>query len=252
MEDDGGDASRAFFDNALRSEFYLALTGAVGFLDGGLADDGGTRREVRSLDDLDEGLHVRVGIVDELDGAVDDLAEVMGRNGGGHTDCDAVGAVDQQIGESGGQHHGFFFFAVVVVDEVYGVLVDVPEHLQGKGSHAGFGVTGSRRAVAVHGTEVAVAVHEAVAHVPGLGQAYHGVVDGCIAVGVVFTHDFAHDTGGLFMGFVRRDAQGIQAVQNAAVDRLKAVPHVGKRSCNDYAHGVIDVGGLHFFVYLVL
>ena len=143
-------------------------------------------------------------------------------------------------------------FTVVVVHEVDGIFVDVAQHLQRERGHAGFGVTGSRRAVAVHGTEVAVAVHEAVAHVPGLGQAHHGVVDGSVAVGVVFTHDLAHDTGALLVGFIRRDAQGIQAVQDAAVDRFESVAHVRKRSCNDYAHGVIDVGGLHFVVYFVL
>src|SRR5262245_3697042 len=40
----------------------------------------------------------------------------------------------------------------------------------------------------------------------------------------------------------------MHAVEDAPVDRLEAVPHVGQRAGNDHAHGVIEVGALHLLL----
>ncbi len=63
------------------------------------------------------------------------------------------------------------------------------------GGHAGFGVAHGGGGVAVNGAEVALAIDQRVAHGEVLGHADHGVVDGLVAVGMVFAQHFADDTG---------------------------------------------------------
>ena len=72
--------------------------------------------------------------------------EVVRRNLGGHADGDAVGAVDEQVGELARQDERLAVLAVVVVDEIDGVAFEVGEHLGGDGRQAGLGVPHGRRA----------------------------------------------------------------------------------------------------------
>jgi hypothetical protein len=70
-----------------------------------------------------------VGILDRRDDRLDDLPQVVRRDVGRHTDSDAGGAVDEEVGEPAGEDERLLLLAVVVVDEVDGVLVDVAEQL---------------------------------------------------------------------------------------------------------------------------
>ena len=91
-------------------------------------------------DDLHQLVEGDVRLVDQADEAVADLAEVVRRDVGGHADGDAVGAVDEQVGELARQDERLAVLAVVVVDEIDGVVLEVGEHLGGDGRQAGLGV----------------------------------------------------------------------------------------------------------------
>ncbi len=95
------------------------------------AEDDAAGGEVRALDELHEVVGRRLGVVDDVHGGVDDLAEVVRRDVGGHADGDAGGAVDQQVGHAAGQHRGLAPRLVVVGHQVDGVGVDVAQHLDG-------------------------------------------------------------------------------------------------------------------------
>ena len=73
---------------------------------------------------------VSVGVVDEPDQTVANLAQVVRRNLGGHADRDAVGAVDQQIGKLARQNQRFAIFAIVIVDKIDRVAFQVFEHFR--------------------------------------------------------------------------------------------------------------------------
>jgi hypothetical protein len=91
--------------------------------DAGTAEDQPAGREVRARDDLHQLWSV-VGLLDQLQRRVDDLARVVGRDVGRHADGDAARAVDQQVREGGRQHAGFLRALVVVRLEIDRVLVD--------------------------------------------------------------------------------------------------------------------------------
>ena len=93
--------------------------------------------EVGALHELHQVVGRGVGVVDQVDGGVDDLAQVVGRDVGGHADGDALAAVDQQVGEAAGENGRLAELTRVVVDEVDGVLVDAVEHHVGQRRQAG-------------------------------------------------------------------------------------------------------------------
>ena len=63
----------------------------------------------------------------------------------------------------------------------------------------------------------ALALHQRAAGGEILRQAHHGVVDGAVAMGVVFTHAVADDAGALAVGLVRGHAQFHHRIEDAPV-----------------------------------
>ena len=240
-------------DGALRDG---AAAGAVRVFDALAAQNGGAGGEVGSGDQLDEGfeefLAGRLGVFEGPFDAARELAQVVRRDAGRHADGDAFGAVGQQVGEARGQDGGFLVAAVVVVLEIDAFFVDVADHFHGQGCHLALGVTGGGGAQVAGGAEVTLAGDEGVAQRPGLHEAREGVVDRGVAVGVVVTHDLADDAGGLGEGGGGTVAAVVHGVQDAAVDGLEAVAHVGQGAPDDDAHGVVEVGALHLFLQVDL
>ena len=243
--DDAAAVVGHFLDVALGANLNAAVAGVVGLADAAPAQHDAAGGEVRALDVLHQVVDGAVGVFDHADHAVDHLAQVVGRDVGGHADRDAAGAVDQQVREAGGQDGGLHQRLVKVGVEVDGVLLDALQQVGGQLGHAGLGVTHGRRAVAVDGAVVALAVHQCVADVEGLGQAHHGVVDGGVAVGVELTQHVAHQTGGLAVGLVGGHAQLVHIVEDTAVHGLQTVAHVRQRAVNDNGHGVGNEALLH-------
>ena len=167
------------------------------------------------------------GSLDHLDGGVAHLGQVVRRDVGGHADRDAVGAVDQQVGELARQHDRLAVLAVVVVDEIDGLEIEVGEHLGADGRETGLGVAMGGGRQAGHGAEVALAVDQAIAHGPVLGQVDQRAVDGGVTVRMVALHRFADDAGTLARRRGWSEAEVVHGHEDASLRRLEAVAHVG-------------------------
>ena len=214
------------------------------------AVDDAPRGEVRPLDELHEvgGVHFVevVEVIDHVGGGVHDLAQVVGRDIGGHAHGNAAGAVDEQIGQRRRQHHGFAQRVVEIGPPLDGFLVQVLEHEVGNGGEARFGVAHGGGVVAVHRAEVALAVNQRVAQREGLRHAHHGVINRRIAMGVILAQHLTDDARALLVGLVVGQPQVVpNGVEDAPVHRLEAVAHVGQGARHNHAHGVIEVRLLH-------
>jgi hypothetical protein len=117
-----------------------------------------------------------------------------------------------RLGTLAGRDAGFLQRFVVVGHEVYGIFVDIGQHFFRHARHAHFGVTHGRGRVAVYRAEVAVAVDKHVPDREVLGHADRGVVNGGVAVGVVFTENFTDDARRFFVRFVRCHAGFVHRV----------------------------------------
>ena len=100
----------------------------IGRADALTPEDDAAGRKIRSRHDVDEIVDGERGIVDQRHAGVDDFAEIVWRDVGGHADCDAAGAVDQQVRKFRRQDRRLFLGIVVVGLEIDGILVDIAEN----------------------------------------------------------------------------------------------------------------------------
>ena len=73
-------------------------------------------------------------MVNEIAEGVANLSQVVGRDVGGHAHGDAGGAVDQEVGEQGGQDHGLSQGFVKVGGVVHCVSIQVCQELLSDGA----------------------------------------------------------------------------------------------------------------------
>ena len=171
----------------------------VGVEHPGAAEDERAGREVGALHEAHQLVRRRLGVLEHVQGGVDDLAEVVGRDVRRHADGDALGAVDEQVREAGRQDDGLHLVAVVVRDEVDGPLVDAVQQRQRQRREPALGVAHCRRP-ACRGPERRSSPCpsiERVAKAEVLRHPGQGVVDRHVAMGVEPAHDVADDLGAL-------------------------------------------------------
>ncbi len=89
-DDDGGAPLANLLDVADGPDLHGSATGGQGFFDTRCSDQEAAGGEIWALDELEQLLGGGVGVVDDVDGGVDHLAEVVGRDVGGHPDGDAL------------------------------------------------------------------------------------------------------------------------------------------------------------------
>ena len=118
----------------------------------------------------------------------------------------------------------------------------------GQALHPDLGVPHGGRRIPVDGSEVALAVDERVAHREILSHAHDSVVDGGVAVRMVFTDHVADDTGRLLIGLVEVVLELAHGVKHAAVNGFEPVAHIRQRPADDDAHGVIEIGLFHLLL----
>ena len=252
LGDDDGLAVARLLDRGDAAHADGATAGGVGVLDALVTDDETRGREIGALDvvhaRLESLLLVGLRVAEQPVDRVGEFVEVVRRDVRRHTDRDTAGAVHEQVRHARRQDVRLAGLAVVVRGEVDGVLADVADHLHGQRRHLALGVTHGGRAVVAAGAEVTLAVDQRVAHVPRLGEAHQGVVDGDVAVGVELTHRVGDGAGGLHVAALRAVAGVEHRVHDAAVDGLHAVPDLRQRTTDDDGHRVVDVAGLHLLI----
>ncbi len=182
---------------------------------------------------------------DRPDHAVDDLGQVVRRNIGGHADRDAGRPVDEQIRVGRREHRGFLGRLVIVRDEVDRLLVEVGHQVVRQRLQLRLGITHRRRRVAVDRPKVPLTVDQGIPHVETLRHPNERVVDGGISVGVEIPHDLADDLGALAICAIGGQPHQAHAIDDPAMGRFETVPHIGQRTPDDDAHGIVHVGAPH-------
>ena len=239
-----------FIDFALGAHHDAAAAGLIRLDDAVYAIAGGGRGEVGAFDIFHQFLDGAVGVLHAPDRGVDGLAEVVRRDVGGHAHGDAHRAVDQEVGEAGGQHGRLAPTVVEVRHKRHDLFFKVGHHLVGDLREARLGITVGGGGVAIDRAEVAVALDQGIAHGKILRHAHHGAVNGRVAVRVITTQHVAHGGGRFAERLVAGQVILIHGVHDAALTRLHAVAHVGQGAGHDDGHGVFDEGLLHPFFHV--
>ncbi len=209
-----------------------------------LAADDAAGGKIGAGNDVDELIDADIGLVDQADDAIADFGEVVRRDFGGHADGDAVGAIDEEVRELGGQDERLAVFAVVVIDEIDGVALQIFKHLGGDVDELGLGVTHVGGGQAADGAEVSLGLDQRMAQVPPLAHADQRRIDGGVAVRMVALHRLADD-GGAFRGRgVRPQPEIVHRQKDAPLRRLQTIAHVRQRPADDDAHRVAEIAVL--------
>ena len=175
-----------------------AASRTVGILNSTVAQNRCAGWEIGAGNELDQSVKQffarGLGVVQRPLHAACDFTQVVRGDSGGHTDGNTFRTIHQDVGESGGKNGRFLVAAIVVVLEINAFFVDIADHFHGQGCHLTFGVTRCCRAEVTGGSEVTLACHQRGAQRPGLHEACERVVDRCVTVRVVVTHDVTDDT----------------------------------------------------------
>ena len=170
----------------------------------------------------------------------------MRGNAGGHAYGDTFGTINQQVRNLYRQYGRLFFRLIEVRNKVYHILVQICQksllrHLL----KSCLGITHGCGTISFNVAEVTMAVDQGHALFEILAHDYQCLIDGTVAVGVIFTHGITYDTGTFTVGTVVTDPQFVHIVESSALYRLQAVSDIRQGSGNDNAHGIVDERFLH-------
>ena len=145
--------------------------------DAGTTKDDAAGGEVRPGDNPHQFVKREVWIGNQRQRGIDHLTRIVGWNVGRHAHGNATAAVDEQIGECGGQHARLFVLLVVVRLKINSVFVNVGQHMHRGARQTTFRVAHSGRGITVDGAEVALPVNQGHAQAERLRHADQGIVD---------------------------------------------------------------------------
>ena len=155
-----GVARIVIFDFALRPENETAAARAVCTLYARAPHQNGARRKIGSGYVFHQFVDGDLGIVYLRDDRPDDFRKIVRRNVRRHADCDAVAAVDQQVGKARGQYarlHGSIVERGIIIHRF---LIQIAQHFRREFGHSRLGITHCRGRIAVDGTELSVPVYQ--------------------------------------------------------------------------------------------
>ena len=135
-----------------------------------------------------------------MDCGIDQLADVVRRDRGRHADRDAARAIGEQVGEQPGKDLRLFFLAIVGRPEIDRAFVEPGHQLHRDRGQPRFGVAVGGGIIAVDVAEIALPVDERIAKREILREADHRVIDGLVAVRMVFADDVADDARRFLVG----------------------------------------------------
>ena len=150
----------------------------------------------------------------------------MRRDGGCHAHSNALRAIGEQIGKSGGKNDRLFLIARIIFTKIDGIFIDAFEqHARGI-CHTRFGVAIGGGAIAVDIAEIALPLDHRIARGEILREAHQRIINRLVAVRMERTHHIADDLRAFFKGRARIQFQNMHAVENAAMHRLQTVTRI--------------------------
>ena len=194
----------------------------------------GKQKGFLTYDEVNDALPQDIVSLDQLD-------DIVRRDGGRHAHSDTARAIGQQVREQAGEDLRLLLLAIVGRAKVDGALVEPGHQLHCNRGQPRLRVAVGGGVIAIDVAEIPLPVDQRVAKREILREADHGVVDRLVAVRVIFADDVADDTGAFLVGAGRVEAEEAHRPQQAAMDRFQAVADVRQRARGDRRQGIDEV-----------
>ena len=173
------------------------------------------------------------GLLDQMQQRGAELADIMRRDAGRHTDGNTRCAVGEQVRKAGGKDDGLAVLAVISRSEIDGILVDPVEHRLRHRRQSAFGVTHCGSIIAVDIAEIPLAVDQRISLREVLRETHQCVIDGQLAMGMKLADDVANHPGAFLVSGRGIQTKLMHRVHNSAVHRLEAVAYIRQGARHD-------------------
>ena len=205
-------------------------------------DDLAAGRQIGPLHVLHERARLRIGLVEQMDARLGDLAQVVRRNVGGHADGDALRAVEQHVRQARGQERRFVERAVEVRLPVDGAVGELGEQHFRVPRELALGVThrGERLRI-VDRAPVALPVHDRIAVREILRHQHHGFVAGGVPVRMELADHVADRARRFLVLLAGRQAELAHRVRDAPLHGLESIRQRRQRAVEDHVHRIVEV-----------
>ena len=239
--DHGHPAAPKLLKGGLGADDHAPPPLRIGLVDPLPPEDEPPGREIGPLHDFEERLRGEAGILDQGDERLDELAQVVGGDVGGHPDRDPGGTVHEEVGDAAREDGGLLHGLVEVGHEADGLFVDVREELHRHPREPGLGVPHRPRRIAVHAAEVSLPVDQGVAEAEVLRHPHQRLVHRDVSMRMVPAHHVADEAGALLVRPVGAQPHLRRAVEDAPLHRLQPVADIRQRPADDDRHRVVQV-----------
>jgi len=151
----------------------------------------------------------------------------VGRDVGRHSDRDSIRSVDQKIRNARGQNCGLRVGVVVGWLEVDCIFVDIGVEIFRHASEAALRVSHGRGRIVIDRAEISLTIDQGIAQRKWLRHANQSVIQSGVAMGMVFSHGLADNSGALHVPAIVQQAGVEHMVENATMHGLQTVAHIG-------------------------
>ena len=173
--------------------------------------------KIGPLNELHQLFDVRIRMFDHMNQSVNDLAQVVWRNVGCHSNRNPGGPIDEQVGNTRRQDNWLAFAAIVVVFVINRIFVDVTKHFGSDFFHSCFGITHRCSTITVDRAKVSVTIDQGITVTKILGHTDHRFVNTGVSMRVKFPHDIPHQSSGFFIRATWHHIEFAHAIQNTAL-----------------------------------
>ena len=185
------------------------------------------------------------GMIQQIHGGIDDLAQIVRRNAGGHSHADTHAPVDQKVGELGRQNFRLQRLLVEGGDHGNRFLLDIRQKLVRQTFHAALRIPVGSRRVAIDVSEVPLPFDEGIPHGKVLRHTDQRIVHRGVAVRMIVAQHFADHLRALHRGMRLRQPHLTHGEKHAPVTGLESVPHVRDGTADIDAQRILKVCRLH-------
>ena len=145
----------------------------------------------------------------------------MRRNTCRHADGNSLGTVDKEIRYFHRQHDRLFLRFIKVWNEIHHVFIEIRQKiLLCDLLKPCLGITHGSGAVALNIAKISVPIDQREPFLEILCHDHQCVIDGAVAVRMVFTHGITYDTGALAVRSVVTDPQFMHIIKHPALHRF--------------------------------
>ena len=194
------------FNYRTGAQLDYPAAGLIGGADAFRPQDNAGRRKIRAGNEFHQIIRRACRVIDQQLNCTDHFVQVMRRDICRHADRNAGTSVDQQVRQPRRQNCRLLFLTVIVINKIDRIFIEIGHHIHGIRTQARLSITHGSSAVAVHRAEIAMAVDKHITHGKVLRHTDQCIINGEIAMRVIFTHAIADDTGAFFMRLIRRDS----------------------------------------------